>query len=409
MPELPALSITGARAIGKTVTASRRAGTIFRIDDPGHRQLLDADPTLLETSTPPVLIDEWQLKPETWDFVRRAVDTDRRAGRFLLTGSAAPVKWRVHSGAGRIVNIRMRPLSLSERRVAIPTVSLSALLDGNPGPIRGSTTFRLEDYAREIVRSGFPGLRGSTDRVNTSELEAYVDHVIDQDFRLGSGYQVRNPTRLRRWLAAYAAATSTTASLQTIRDAATDSFGQTPAKRTAELYDDALQRLWLVDPVAAWLPTANRLRRLSQPRKHHLVDPALAARLLNATVESLLEARPIGFAIPREGALVGALFESLVTLEVRTAAQAAGARVYHLRTKAGEREIDLIVERRDGRVLAIEVKLGRTADDGDVRHLNWLEREIGPNLLDRMVVTTGSDAYRRPDGVAVVPAALLGP
>ena len=113
--------------------------------------------------------------------------------------------------------------------------------------------------------------------------------------------------------------------------------------------------------------------------------------------------------MPRDGTLLGALFESLVTLSVRTYAQANEARIRHLRTRGGEHEIDLIVERGDGRVLALEVKLSRTVRDDDLRHLRWLADSIGPDMLDAAVVTTGTEAYRRPDGIGVIPAALLGP
>lgn len=150
-------------------------------------------------------------------------------------------------------------------------------------------------------------------------------------------------------------------------------------------------------------------RPVAVPPKHHLADPALAARLLGADVDALLDADPLGPAVARDGPLLGKLFESLVALGVRVQAQAAEARAKHLRTHGGEREIDLIVERADHRVVAIEVKLGGTVDQRDVRRLHWLASKLGPDLLDSVVVTTGPEAYRRLDGIAVVPAALLGP
>ena len=135
----------------------------------------------------------------------------------------------------------------------------------------------------------------------------------------------------------------------------------------------------------------------------------MAARLLGVGAATLLEGGPTGLPVPRDGTLLGALFESLVTLGVRTFAQAAEASVRHLRTQRGEHEVDLIVERDDGRVLAIEVKLKAAIVDRDVRHLLWLRDQIRDELLDAALVTTGPEAYRRRDGVAVVPAALLGP
>ena len=167
--------------------------------------------------------------------------------------------------------------------------------------------------------------------------------------------------------------------------------------------------LWIVDPVPAWMPVCGVLTRLGGAPKHQLADPALAAHFLGVTTDRLLQASPALPVLPRDGTLLGALFESLVTLEVRVGAQAAEARVGHLRTNGGEREIDLIVERADGRVIAIEVRLTRTADDTDVRHLRWLASQLGDRLLDAVIVTTGPVAYRRQDGVAVVPAGLLGP
>jgi uncharacterized protein len=174
-------------------------------------------------------------------------------------------------------------------------------------------------------------------------------------------------------------------------------------------YREVLQRLWLLDPVPAWVPTRNYFSRLARPEKHQLADPALAARLLGVGVDTLLEGGEGAASIPRDGTLLGHLFESLVTLSVRVYAQAAEAAVRHLRTKGGRNEVDLIVERADGRVVAIEVKLGATVSDDDVKHLLWLRDRMGRDLLGSLVVTTGPVAYRRADGIGVVPAALLGP
>lgn len=139
------------------------------------------------------------------------------------------------------------------------------------------------------------------------------------------------------------------------------------------------------------------------------MDPALATRLLGIGTQALLKGEETGPPVPRDGTLLGHLFESLVTLSVRAYAQAAEATVGHMRTDGGQQEVDLIVERGDKRTLAIEVKLSRTVDDQDVRHLLWLQKKLGDDLLDTVVVTTGPHAYRRRDGIAVVPAALLGP
>ena len=406
-PVLPALSIDGPKGVGKTSTALERASSVFELDSPEVLEVVRADPGRLATAARPVVVDEWQRFPAAWDVIRRAVDRDGSAGQFILTGSASPTSPPTHSGAARIVPIRMRPLTLPERGVEVPTVSLAALLNGDRPDVVGATGVGLEQYVEEILASGFPGIRRASGRARRELINGYVQLVIDRDFP-DAGRQIRNPAALRRWMAAYAAASSTTASYYTIRDAASHRM-ETPAKTTTQAYRDTLERIWVLDPIPAWIPSHSHLTRLNEQSKHHLCDPALAAALVRANADTLLSGSGGDVAIVRDGTFLGALFESLVALDVRVFAQAAEAAVFHLRTKAGEHEIDFIVERPDGRVVAIEAKLSTTVDDSDVEHLRWLSGRIGDQLLDAVVVTTGSDAYRRQDGIAVIPLSLLGP
>lgn len=247
--------------------------------------------------------------------MRRLVDDGAPPGRFLLTGSAAPVDAPTHSGAARIVRLRMRPLSLAERRLTAPVVGLGDLLSGRRPDVSGECPLGLPDYAEEIAA---------------------------------------------------------------------------------------------LDPVPGWVPSFTPLARLAAAPKHHLADPGLAAHLLGLDPAGLLSGRR-----PRtargEGPLLAQLFESLVTLSIRVYAQRHRASVSHLRTRDGGHEVDLIVERPDGGVLAVGARLAMTVDDSDVRHLLWLRDKLGGDLMDAVVVTSGPYAYRRPDGVAVLPAALLGP
>lgn len=198
------------------------------------------------------------------------------------------------------------------------------------------------------------------------------------------------------------------ASYEKIRDAATAGELNKPAKTTTIPYRDALERLWILDALPAWAPTVGHLARLTAAPEHHLADPALAARLTGVDAGALLRGEG-PTVIARDGTFLGALFESLAALSVRVFAQAVEARVSHFSTKGGEREVDLVVERADRRVVAVEVKLTATVSDRDVRHLVWLGGMIGGDLADAVIITTGRTAYRRPDGIAVVPLALLGP
>jgi uncharacterized protein len=405
---LPAISIEGARGVGKTVTAQRRAKTTIALDDPAQRELLAADPERLDRSPTPVLVDEWQRYPVVWDLVRRSVDRDSRPNRFLLTGSAAPVEAPTHSGAGRIVRVRMRPMSLSERAPDPEAVSLHDLLSGAKPKPHGVSNMSVPDYTEEILRSGFPAIRNLPARARRAQLDGYLARIVEHDFP-EQGHSVRRPATLRAWLTAYAAATATTASYNTILDAATPGDGEKPAKTTTIAYRDVLTQIWLLDPVPGWVPFRNQFTRLAQSPKHHLADPALAARLLGASTRSLLVGDSSGPVIPRNGTVLGALFESLVALNMRVYAQAAEASVYHLRTRNGDHEVDFIVERDDHRVVAFKVKLSNVVHDADVAHLHWLHREIGDDLIDAAVIYSGYQAYRRADGIAVIPAALLGP
>lgn len=408
LPELPAIALEGPKAVGKTRTAKRRARTTYELDDPAQRQVAKAAPSRLAEGEPPILIDEWQRVPESWDVVRRAVDDDYAPGRFLLTGSATPTEPPTHSGAGRIVTVRMRPMTLSERGLGAPTVSMGELIEGGRPEVTGQTDVAIEDYTEAIIASGLPGIQHLKGRARREALNGYLRRIVETDFEQ-QGHPVRKPSALRRWMTAFAAATATTASYETIRDAATGGHGEKPARSTTQPYRDTLTDLWIVDQIPAWQPSRNYLSQLGKSPKHHLADPALAARLLGVGAGALLRGEGSGPPIPRDGTLLGHLFESLATLCVRVYARAVEASVGHLRTHGGRHEVDLIVHRDDGRFVAIEIKLGREVEVGDAEHLLWLREEAGEDCVDAMVVTTGPHAFRHPDGFAVVPLALLGP
>ncbi|MDA8185527.1 MAG: DUF4143 domain-containing protein, partial [Actinomycetota bacterium] len=293
-----------------------------------------------------------------------------------------------------------------------------ALAIGDRPPLTGHSPLVLSDYVEEIVAGGFPAMRALAGRALTTQLDGYLERIVDHDLS-EAGFTVRRPATVRSWMRGYAAATATAASWETIRDAATSGVANKPAKETAVAYSELLRTLRILDPLEAWLPTRNQFSRLTGAPKHHLADPALAARLLDRSKRHLisgqevrtvvpLSGQEVRTVVPRDGTLLGRLFESLVALSVRTYAQAIEARTYHLRTEGGRHEIDLIVETTEG-VLGIEAKLGSVPDDHDIRHLRWLSRQLGGDLLDAIVITTGSEAFRRHDGIGVVPLGLLGP
>lgn len=408
LPELVAVALEGAKGVGKTATATRRAATVLSLNDPRNRASVAANFDLVAEVEPPVFIDEWQLEPQVWDRVRMAVDDEPASGgRFLLAGSAGVAPWvRIHSGAGRIVSLTMRPMALSERGLAEPTVSLRALHDGDT-TIEGASALGVRGYVEEILRSGFPGIRDLTPRNRDRQLDGYLARIVQRELP-ENGITVRRPAALRAWMRAYAAATASTADYTKILDAATAGEPDKPSRTTVDAYREHLHRLFILEPVEAWTPALTPLKRLTSSPKHHLVDPALAARLVGVGENGLLVGEGPTIS-PTAGTWLGALFESLAVQSVRVYAEAMDARVGHLRTKSGDHEVDLIVESNDTRCTAIEVKLADTVRDDDVRHLHWLRGQLGSRFVDGVVLHTGPRAYRRPDGIAVVPLALLGP
>lgn len=405
MPHLPALLIDGPKAVGKTRTAEQRAKTVWQLHRPAVASVVAADPVAALNATPPVLVDEYQKLEPLWDEVKDFVDRDLAPGRFLLTGSAPPPG--AHSGAGRIASLRMRPLTIAERGVAVPSVSIRDLFAGGT-KIKGNCPLRLKDYTDLILGSGFPGMQHLGGTALNAQLDGYLDRLVDRDMP-EAGLRVRRPATLKAWLRAYGAAVSTTTSWDKIRDAASPGHGGKPAKTTTLPYIDTLTELRILDELPAWTPSRNHLNRLTGAPKHHLADPALAARLVGITHASLLTGAENAFT-PADGTYLGQLFESLATMTVRVFAGPVGAEVSHLRLGSGRHEVDLIVERGDDRaVVAFEVKLSATVTDADVKHLVWLREQLGDQLVDSAVLTTGEHAYRRPDGIAVVPLGLLGP
>lgn len=250
-------------------------------------------------------------------------------------------------------------MTLTERGVA--SGGLGGLADGARMTAGLEAKLGLTDYVNEIVASGFPGLRGLSPRALRSQLTGYARNIVDRDVPQ-QGVEVCKPDALLDWMRVYAAATSTTASYTEILDASTAGVSDKLDRRTAMNYRDILRQLWALDAVPAWTASGSTLTRLQSSPKHNLVDPALAESLLGLSREALLDGEG-----RRQSTALGLLFESLVTLCVRVPSQAAEMDVFHLRTRNGDHEVDLILARPDGRVFAVEVKLSSTVTDRDGR------------------------------------------
>jgi predicted AAA+ superfamily ATPase len=413
MTGFPAIAVDGLKGVGKTVSAKRIAKTVFELDKAMDYDLLLNDPERLSRETPPTLIDEWQRIPRIWDTIRRAVDDGAAPGSFLLTGSIANSDINIHSGAGRIIKRKMYPLSLAERGICEPTVSIGKMLNSTKpftAAVEGESGIKVDKYIYEIAASGLPGIRKLNTEDRKLALESYFDNVLSHDFNQ-QGLRLRQPDTLLRWLRAYSAAISTDAGYNEILDAATAGEGHKPAAKTTISYREALGNLWLIEELMPWIYGEDFFSGLKRSPKHYLADPAFAAYLLGLDENMLSAAGGLSGRASRfdekYGSILGRLFESLVQLSLNTYTCCNNAKLYFIATHTGDREVDFIIQ-KGARSIACEVKFAPTARDSDGKHLLWLREKLGEGLVDAMIVTTGALAYRRRDGIAVVPAALLG-
>ena len=389
----PACLVEGIRGVGKTSTAQQLAAATLRLDHPPTAEQAAGDPEAVCASLPtPVLIDEWQRIPQIWDALRRMIDQDRSPGRFILSGSSrAAVTADVHAGAGRILPLRLRPMTLSERRGEPPEVALDDLAVHGIEAVRGARSpLSPSEQKAPTVQSGLPGYLGMGQADHHEALRAYLDLAVARDLADITS-AARHTSKLRNYLRAYGAVVGTTADHATIHHAAG------VAKATGETYHDLLSRLGLVEELAGW--SNNRLRRLTRRPKRHLVDPALAAADHHESAEVLSAHR----------ARQGELFESVAVTQIRATADALGLgwRFSHLRSAGGDREVDLVADLPDGGVVAFEAKLAESVGGADVRHLSALRDRLGDTFRAGLVVHPGTIAHRVDDQIAAVPLGVL--
>ncbi|MCY3924320.1 MAG: DUF4143 domain-containing protein [bacterium] len=397
---VPIVVVEGVKGCGKTWTGLRHAASkVMLADTPAARQGAEVVPRHVLRGPRPRLVDEWQTVPSIWDAARHVVDEARQAGCFVFTGSARPADDVTrHSGAGRVRRVRMRPMSLFESGESDGSVSLGALLNGGGCDGAGSDV-TVTDMAEIVCRGGWPRNLGRPAEAAGELLEGYLDEMARLDLPEASGRR-HNPARVMRLLASLARNTASPASLTTL---ARDVAGDPPLSWSATAgYLDALERVFLVEDLPVWPVRLRSRARLQQSPKRHFVDPSLAAAVLGATPSRLLD----------DLATLGLLFESLVVRDLRVYASASRAEVYHARSSYGH-EFDAVVERRDGAWLAAEVKLGAGRVDDAARSLLRACAEVDTSdrgePADKLVITAAGYAYRRPDGISVVPIGTLGP
>lgn len=396
-----AVVIEGPKACGKTMTASQQAASRVLLDiDQVARQVLAVEPALVLEGERPRLLDEWQVAPELWNQVRRAVDASGQPGQFLLTGSAVPADdANRHTGAGRFGFLRMRPMSLFETGASSGAISLRALF-ANGAPAVTDPGLSVQDLAALIARGGWPAQQGRSLQAASRAARDYLEQVRQVDInRVGD--RSRDPGRVGALLRSLGRHCATEVKRSTLAADAGGADGPLD-DRTVTDYLLALERLMVIDDQPAWAPHLRSRARLRKAAKRHFVDPSLALAATGASAERLLQ----------DFEWFGQVFESMVIRDLRVLSQPLDGEVLHYRDDYGM-EVDAIVQLRDGRWGAIEVKLGEGQVDAAATNLKRFAEQIdtqrsgSPSFL--AVVCGKGYGYRRTDGVVVVPVGALGP
>lgn len=400
-----ALCIEGPKWCGKTWTASFHSRSEIYLGDPAgnfqNRNLAELSPDLVLQGETPRLIDEWQEAPPLWDAVRFHVDQSSEKGLFILTGSSTPNhKGILHSGAGRIARIRMRPMSLYESGNSSGMVSLGDLCaDRMESVMTGEV--RLTDLIGYILRGGWPASLGLSIKEASLLPQQYLDAIVDDDVYRIDGVK-RDTTKIRLLLRSLARNESTTATNRSLKNDVKEKDDEDIDVDTIASYLDIFSRLFLIENQQPFSSKIRSSVRVKQAEKRHFADPSLAAALLGATEEKLLgDLNTLGF-----------LFEALCERDLRIYADAFGGQLYHYQDYQN-REVDAVIQLPGGEWCAFEIKLGANQIDEAAAVLVKLKNDIAkepggiPPKVLCVVCGMSNAAYKRADGVYVVPITAL--
>ena len=394
-----AVLIEGTKGCGKTETAKQQSASVVRFDVDEHVRIkMEIDPKTVLAGKSPCLLDEWQEYPQIWNYVRREVDESKQKGQFVLTGSATPDdKARRHSGAGRFSVMKMRPMSLYEKGWSTGEVSLASLMKGE-APVSESVSFDLGEFAEKLTLGGWPGLIGESAAGGFRFVSDYMTLIAEADISKVSNKR-RDPYKVTRLLQSLARNISTEVSLAALSTDTGGSDGKLDDETVAD-YLSTLERLMAVDNLPAWNTHIRSSDMLRKSPKRHFADPSMAVGALGLSIDKLID----------DLNYFGFLFESLVIRDLKIYADANSGKLFHYRDSRGL-EIDAVAEYTDGTWGAFEIKLGIGAVDVAADNLLKIAAKINtdktkaPAVLT--VITGNGFAYRRPDGVNVVPVSTL--
>ncbi len=402
MEAFGAVLLTGPKWCGKTTTAKQLAKSALYMQDPDKKetylQTAELQPSALLVGEKPRLIDEWQMAPQLWDAVRFDIDQQGKEGLYILTGSTTVDEESIdHSGAGRISRLMMRTMSLFESGDSDGSVSLKGLFI-NPDDIAAISSKTIDDVANLIVRGGWPNSIGKSEDITHRQIAGYCDVIVKSDIKTIDGVR-RDEEKTKAILRSFSRHVSSQTPNSTIlKDVLSNQ--EIMHKNTLDEYISALKKLYVIDDLSAWSPKLRSRTTVRTADTRHFVDPAIAAYFLGASSKDLIY----------DPETFGLLFESMVIRDLRVYAQNLNGSVYHYKDK-DNLEADAIIHLNDGRWAAFEVKLGSRWIDEGAMNLLALKSKVDENQMNNpsflAVITATEFAYKREDGVFVVPLCCL--
>ncbi len=401
-----AVLIQGPKWCGKTTTAEQICKSILYMAKPDEKEqyltMAEINPSLLLQGEVPRLIDEWQIAPKLWDAIRYEIDHRNAEGQFILTGSSVPAKMNdvTHSGTGRFAWLLMRPMSLYESGESTGDVSLKDLFDGTK-KIEGINNLDIEKIAYLVCRGGWPRAIFMEEEIALEQAYDYYDAVVKRDISEADGVS-RNPERVKNLMRAYARNIGTQASNDTLKNDMIANDSNSLDTDTVFSYVNALKKIFVVEESPAWNPNLRSKTAIRTSDTRYFVDPSIAVAALGIGPKDLLN----------DLNTFGLLFETLCIRDLRVYAESIKGKVYHYRD-ANDLECDAVIHLRNGSYGLIEIKLGgdRLISEG-AENLKKLELRIDITKMNNpsfllVLTATGKYAYRREDGVYVVPIGCL--
>lgn len=397
--------IQGPKWCGKTTTANQQAGSAMYLADPENRKLAMMSYSGILGGETPRLIDEWQIVPQLWDAARHLIDKRDEAGQFIFTGSAVPPDMSAinHSGAGRFSWLTMRTMSLYESGDSNGEVSLGALFEGEE-KVEGENKLGLDRIAYLICRGGWPGIirvSESDSEIALDRAKDYLQAIVSTDISRTDGVS-RNPLRTMRLLRSLARHQGDQVSVNGLREDLQQNEGDTLSTDTIVSYLNALSAIFVTEDAKSWNPNLRSKTAIRSAETRYFSDPSIAAAALGFGPSDLLS----------DLNTMGLVFETMAIRDLRVHASVLGGDVFHYRDKTGL-ECDAVIHLSNGRYGLIEIKLGgEAAEEQGVRTLKKLSMRLDTDHMREpsfmMVLTaTGRYAYRRPDGVMIVPIGCL--